>query len=234
MFRNFRLQAVVVPLIAVAATMALACPRAAAQVTPFRITGGGPAPQGISLIPLTPVPHSAVGQATMLGRYAGAGMFQILNFTSPLTANFSSAPDFVFVAANGDKLAVTYGVVANGAAQPGQVTLTPNADGSFTATFVAEFNPEPAKCTGRFANVTGGSWIMVAMSDPFFITGVTTTPFNYRWEGQGYLVFGADSRRRAGQAKSRAQALAAQQAMIARLRNSLSASRQTRPATRLR
>jgi hypothetical protein len=114
----------------------------------------------------------------MLGRYQGAGMFQILRFTGPLTAEFSSAPDFVFTAANGDKLAVTYGVVANGAAQAGQVTLTPNADGSFTAVFVAEFNPEPAKCTGRFAKITGGSWIMVAVSDPFFIT---VTGAFYSW-----------------------------------------------------
>jgi hypothetical protein len=64
------------------------------------------------------------------------------------------------------------------------------------AVFVAEFNPEPAKCTGRFANITGGSWIMVAVSDPFFITGTSTTPFNYRWEGQGQLVFGDAARRR--------------------------------------
>jgi hypothetical protein len=65
-----------------------------------------------------------------------------------LTANFSSAPDFVFTAANGDKLAMTYGDVDNGAKLPGVVTLRPVGDGSVTAVFVAEFNPVPAKCTG--------------------------------------------------------------------------------------
>jgi len=230
MFHKSRVQQVIAPL---AAILALACSRAEAQVKPFKIRGAGPAPQGIPLVPLTPAPHSAVGEATMLGRYQGAGLFQILRFTGPLTAEFSSAPDFVFTAANGDKLAVTYGVVANGAAQPGQVTLTPNADGSFSAVFVAEFNPEPAKCTGRFANITGGSWIMVAVSDPFFITGTSTTPFNYRWEGQGQLVFGDAARRRAAKTQSRAQALALQQAMIARLRNSPSpVSRQAIPVGR--
>ena len=177
MFGNARSQTIVVPSFALAAILALACPRAEAQVKPFKVTGGGPAPQGLPLVPLTPaVQPAVVGEATMLGRYNGAGMFQLLNFTGPLTAQFSSAPDFVFTAANGDQLAVTYGVVANGAQQPGQLTLTPLPDGSFTATFVAEFNPEVGKCTGRFANVTGGSFMMVAKSTPFFLQGATTTP----------------------------------------------------------
>jgi hypothetical protein len=107
-----------------------------------------------------------------------------------LTAEFSSAPDFVFTAANGDELATTYGDVSNGAKQPGQVTLYPQTDGSFIAVFVAEFNPIPALCTGRFAKLTGGSFIMVATSDPFFIIGDWTTPFNYTWEGSGTLTYG--------------------------------------------
>ena len=77
----------------------------------------------------------------------------------------------------------------NGALSPGEVTLTPNSDGSFSAEFVAEFNPVPSLCTGRFAKVTGGGWLMIAKSSPFFITGATTTPFLYTWEGEGTLTF---------------------------------------------
>ena len=61
----------------------------------------------------------------------------------------------------------------------------------FTARFVAEFNPVPALYTGRFAKVTGGSLLMIAKSAPFAVinTGTQTTPFNYTWEGEGYLEF---------------------------------------------
>jgi hypothetical protein len=161
-----------------------------AQEKPFKITGGGYAPDGISLIPGIPVPHSTVGHATELGKYSGEGYFQILDFTGPLSAEFSSAPNVVFVAANGDHLAMTYGDVSNGANQPGEVTLVPNNDGSFTAYFVAEFNPDLPNCTGRFAKLTGGSVTMYAVSDPFFIQGTSTTPFNYSWHGSGNLTYG--------------------------------------------
>src|SRR5262249_24337876 len=154
------------------------------------------------------------------------------NFTGPLTAQFSSAPDVTFVAANGDKLVMTYGVVANGAAQPGQVALSPNADGSFTAVFVAEFNPLLAKCTGRFANVTSGSLIMVAVSSAFFIVGTNTTPFTYNWQGQGQLVYGNVARkappvRQPNPSKLNANILRAQMQRAA-------AMRQARPAARVR
>jgi hypothetical protein len=170
--------------------LVLAQNRAEAQVKPFTVVGGGYAPDGIALVPGTPGPHWAVGAATELGIYYGAGFFQILEYTSATTAEFSSAPDFVFTAANGDALAVTYGVVSNGAKQPGEVTLYPNPNGSFSAVFVAEFNPIPSQCTGRFANVTGGSFEMVAISEPFFLEGATTTPFVYFWSGEGTLTFG--------------------------------------------
>jgi hypothetical protein len=192
MFRTAGLPKGIVPLIALAASLALTSSRAEAQVKPLKITGGGSAPDGIALTPYTPAPHSATGNATELGNYTGEGFFQILEGTGPLTAEFSSAPNFVFVAANGDHLAMTYGDVDNGAAQPGEVTLMPNSDGSFTALFVAEFNPDLPNCTGRFAKVTGGSLIMYAVSDPFFIVegGTATTPFNYTWSGSGTLTYG--------------------------------------------
>ena len=190
MFRTARPPAVILTLIALTASLALTSSRAEAQVKPLKITGGGYAPDGISLVPDTPAPHSATGNATELGKYTGEGWFQILDYTGPLTAQFSSAPNFFFVAANGDHLAMTYGDTSNGAKQTGQVTLVPNSDGSLTAYFVAEFNPDLPNCTGRFAKLTGGSLIMYAVSDPFFIVGTSTTPFNYSWSGTGTLTFG--------------------------------------------
>ena len=201
MFRNFRLSSFVAPLIALSATLVLAAPNAEAQVKPFKLTGGGIAPLGIALTPGVAAPHSSVGTATELGNHTGAGFFQILDYTSPTTAEFSSAPDYTFTAANGDQLTFTYGVVRpGGAQQPGQVTLSPVGDGSVTAVFVAEFNPVPAKCTGRFAKVTGGSVIMIATSSPFFLdfqTG-TTTPFTYTWQGDGWIEFGKGHERGGG------------------------------------
>ena len=163
---------------------------AKAQQKPFAIDGVGYAPDGINLTPGTPGPHWAVGTATELGAYYGAGFFELLEYTGPTTAEFSSAPDFVFTAANGDELAVTYGVVSNGASQPGQLTLYPHSDGSFSAVFVAEFNPIPSQCTGRFAKITSGSFLMIAVSEPFFFLETTTTPFAYAWAGEGSLTYG--------------------------------------------
>jgi hypothetical protein len=236
MFRNLLLGSPVFRLMAVATTMALACLRAEAQqVINFKISGGGNATQGVSLVPLTPTAHTATGTGTpRLGRYTGAGFFQILSFTGPLTANFSSAPDFVFTGANGDQLAVTYGVVANGAPQPGQMTLTPHKGGSFTAHFVAVFNPEPAKCTGRFAGITGGSWVMIAQTSPFFIQGTATTPFTYTWQGQGQLVFGGAGVK-GGRGQERNQPSAASQAALLQATIARQqALRQAHPAARTR
>jgi hypothetical protein len=179
-------------LVVLTCAFALGQSQAQAQVKPFKMTGGGDAPDGISLILGAAEPHNATGNATELGNYSGEGMFQLLNFTSELTADFSSAPYFVFTAANGDELTVTYGDVNNGAAEPGEVTLYPQSDGGFIAVFVAEFNPVPDRCTGRFAKLTGGSFIVVATSDEFYIPegSTNTTPFTYTWEGSGSLVFG--------------------------------------------
>jgi hypothetical protein len=196
MTRSIRFPKVSALLATLVAVLTGAAQAAQAQVKPFKVTGGGVAPKGISLLPGTPAPHSAVGTATELGRYAGEGNFQILKLTSAVTADFSSAPDFTFTAANGDKLVFTYGDVNNGAKKPGNVTLTPlgmvGTSTLFTAVFVAEFNPVPAKCTGRFKKVIGGSFIMVAVSKPFALAaGATqTTPFEYTWQGDGSIQYG--------------------------------------------
>ena len=79
MFRTARPPAVIVPVIALAASLALTPSRAEAQVKPLKITGGGYAPNGIALTPHTPERHSVAGNATELGNYSGEGWFQILD-----------------------------------------------------------------------------------------------------------------------------------------------------------
>jgi hypothetical protein len=166
--------------------LALGQNQAQAQVKPFKVTGGGV----VDYIPLqlgVEVSHTAVGEATELGRYHGLGTFQLDRFTGPSTAEFSSSVPFVFVAASGDELAFTYGDINNGAQQPGQVGLFPVAGGRFVGVFVAEFNPVPALSTGRFAKVIGGSFIMVAVTEPFVLGA--TDPVRYTWQGDGWLEF---------------------------------------------
>ena len=97
---------------------------------------------------------------------------------------------FVFTAANGDNLAFHYGRVDFGAAKPGNVTLTFLPDLGPTmvyAVFVAEFNPVPALCTGRFTKVTSGSFIMTATTEPFDL--LNPVDVGYEWEGEGHLTF---------------------------------------------
>lgn len=168
-------------------TLALASSRAEAQVKPFKITGEGLVPYGIPITPLTPGFHWAVGQATELGRYYGEGLYNLLAFTGPTSGVFSSASPFVFTAANGDQLAFTYGDVDNGAEEPGQVELFPADNGRFVAVWVAEFNPVIGRCTGRFSKVVGGSFVMVAVSQPFVLGGID--PVGYSWSGEGSIEF---------------------------------------------
>jgi len=169
-----------------AAALIVSCNTADAQVKPFKVTGAGI----VDYVPLTPgvpVYHFAIGEATELGKYFGEGQVQLEFFTGPTTAAFSSASPFVFAAANGDKLAFTYGDTDNGAQQPGQVELTYAGDGKFVATWLAEFNPLIAECTGRFSSVIGGSFMMLAVTEPFELGA--TDPVYYEWQGEGWIEF---------------------------------------------
>jgi sugar lactone lactonase YvrE len=149
-----------------------------AQVLPFKVTGGGTAPLGLPLALHVPAPHNATGTATFLGHYSAEGMFQLDSFTSATGGTFSSAQPVVFVAANGDRLAFNYaGTFQLFAAGPGQVY----------GVFVAAFTPVPQDSTGRFTRVTGGSFTIVATTDPFVLGA--TDPVAYTWEGQGWLQF---------------------------------------------
>lgn len=191
MLRLAWLNSAEVRVVAVMAVLALGVPQATAQVKPFKVSGAGIAPDGIPLPPELrndpPAFHWAVGKGTYLGNYYGEGYVQTDNLTGPNTANFKSAVPFVFVAANGDKLACTYGDTANGAAQPGHVTLHDAGNGMVSAVWVAEFNPVPAQCTGRFAKVIGGSFLMIAESEPFVLGAMD--PVGYSWTGKGTLHF---------------------------------------------
>jgi hypothetical protein len=166
---------------------ALAAPAAGSRVVPFKVSGGGTVPDGIPVFPGGTAPHNATGTATYLGRYTGEGTFTLLTF-NPEMLNGTFTGSFVFVAANGDRLAFDYG-----ATTPGTFTVTPTGDGKGVAQFVAVFTPDPAASTGRFADVTGGSFTMVATTEPFVLQPNElgyTAPFAYTWVGDGWLEFG--------------------------------------------
>ncbi len=153
----------------------------------FKVTGGGPAPDGISLFGADSPQCSATGNATELGKYSGDGVANAISF-DPTTGSGTFHGSFVFVAANGDKLAFTYGDTDNGAKEVGTFQLADAGGGNVTVTFIAEFNPIPALCTGRFKDVIGGSFIMVAVTEPFALeidAEGFSPPFNYTWEGEG-------------------------------------------------
>jgi hypothetical protein len=168
----------------------LAAGPARAQVEAFRVTGGGTGPDGVSLAGADS-PHNATGTATHVGKYSGDGVFNSLSF-DPATGGGTFHGTFTFVAKNGDKLACTYGDTNNGADQAGTYQAFPTADGKVYVVFLAEFNPIPSECTGRFKNVVDGSFLMLAVSEPVELTidaNGFTPPFHYDWDGTGWLKY---------------------------------------------
>jgi hypothetical protein len=180
----------VIRLSATLVALILACQSANAQVVPFKVTGGGPAPDGFSPFGADS-PHSATGNATLLGRYSGNGVANVVSF-NPFTGAGTFEGVYTFVAANGDKLACTYGDTDNGAEQVGEFQLYPAGGGKVYVVFIAEFNPIPSQCTGRFRDIVDGSLIMIATTEPFDLVldeDGFTPPFDYTWEGQGWMEF---------------------------------------------
>ena len=166
--------------------------RAEAQVKPFKVTGGGTAPDGLPVFTGgPPAPHNATGTATHLGKYSGdEGMFTLLSF-DPFTLTGTFEGSFVFVAANGDRLKCNY---RGNPDIPGTGTFSGSLtqDGEVIVTFIQEFVPVPEESTGKFATVTGGSFIMIATSEPFPLEISPegyTPPFAYTWVGEGTLEF---------------------------------------------
>jgi hypothetical protein len=186
---------IAVSLTVCALALVLAQSQAQAQVKPFKVTGGGTAPDGIPVFPGGLASHNATGTATHLGKYTGnEGMFTLLTFDfSTLTGTFEGS--FVFVAANGDRLKCNYHANPD---IPGTGTFfaTPTGDGKVIVTFIQEFTPVPEESTGKFATVTGGSFIMIATSEAF-VPEVNeegyTPPFAYTWVGDGTLTFAKGS-----------------------------------------
>jgi hypothetical protein len=190
MLRNALRNAVLVRL-GVVGLLLLAGHRAEARTEPFKVTGGGPAPLGLSVLGAES-PHRATGGATFLGRYHGNGIANVLTF-DPNTGSGTFRGTYTFVSANGDRLACTYGDTRNGARHDGTFQVYDAGGGNITVVFIAEFNPVPAQCTGRFRHVTGGSFLMVAVTDPFPLqinSDGFTPPFKYSWAGEGTLQFG--------------------------------------------
>ena len=196
MFLTSRLNKVLHSLTAFVAVLGLTCQLAEAQVKPFTVNGAGVA-DFIPFVEFNPggnndnsqAFHSAVGEATELGTYYGEGKVQLDLFTGPTTAAFSSAVPFVFTAIDGDKLAFTYGDTSNGAAQPGEVVLSDGGAGNSIATFTAEFNPVIEQSTGRFKDVIGGSFVMIAVTEPFQFGTKPVGGVAYTWDGKGTIEF---------------------------------------------
>jgi hypothetical protein len=177
-----------------AAAVAFACAGAAKAIEiPFKIKGGGVAPEGLPLPGQEARPHWSIGEGTRLGRYSGDGAVQT-DFALPVSKNalageFGGATPYVFTAADGSKLSTWYGRVDHGAAQPGVFELAilgATSDGFLIveALFIAEFVVSPDDSTGRFAGATG-SWIMIARTPPFILG--STDPLPYWWTGEGRI-----------------------------------------------
>ncbi|QDU19532.1 hypothetical protein [Urbifossiella limnaea] len=165
---------------------------AGTHTVPFRINGTGPAFQGVPLFPGGSADHEITsGTATRLGQHTGSGSFTLgslaVSGTGAVTGTFQGS--FVFVAANGDRLAFTYGDGFTGV-----VTGQISADGSAIegVVFDAVFAYDAANSTGRFSNLSGGSFRMIAQSDSIPFAGGApgyTGPFVYSWTGEGTLDF---------------------------------------------
>jgi hypothetical protein len=197
MFHSVRFVPVAVSLAALLVTLALAPAAVEAQVEPFRIRGEGVGPEGLPLPGEDPRPHWIIGNATHLGLHHGEGSVRtdtadFSDFPNTISGEFGSGDPFVFVAANGDKLACHYGRTDKGASQPGTFVLkivgfSDRGLGLIVeAAWIAEFAVQTEQCTGKFAGVKG-SWVMFAFSEPFVLG--TNDPVYYGWEGEGELRF---------------------------------------------
>jgi hypothetical protein len=190
--RNRRTEVV----IGAVAALALACGMAQAQTKPFKISGGGIAPDGFPF-PVDSAPHSAVGHGTFLGKYEGQGGVHNVSLdflpdgSGDATGTFDSDGPYVFTGADGDQLAVFYGTPDGGTTVTGTYDLVylggpVGPGGTYQAFFVAEFVPYDADCTGKFKGVSGG-WTVYASTEPFVLG--STDPPAYEWEGHGSLTF---------------------------------------------
>jgi hypothetical protein len=191
MTRASRQRVLAIALVAVLGIATLAVAGKTEVTKPFKVTGGGIAPEGLRP-PGEVTTHLIDGTATHLGHHTGEGSFEILSLapTSPTTleGTFQSYDPCVFIAANGDELVTYYGRTDKGAPQVGTFVITildVTSEGllveaEFHATFVVQ--PES---TGRFAGASG-NWFMIANTDPFILG--SDEPTAYTWDGEGTLT----------------------------------------------
>jgi hypothetical protein len=173
--------------------LALMQGRAEAQSEPFKITGGGIAPDGLPFPGQPSRSHWSVGVGTHLGKYSGDGYLEtdtaVPHDDGTITGEFGSASPYLLTAANGDVLACYYGRTDHGATTPGTFELVPAPEvgpGYYVGYFVAQFVPDAANCTGKFAGVKG-RWTMYAMTAPFLLG--SDQPIAYVWHGEGTLIY---------------------------------------------
>lgn len=172
-----------------------------AQLKPLKINGEGVILDDVLLAPGATARHCASGRGTAgLGHYEGLGEVRV---DDPMTGAFSSATAFLFRKnGNGHTLAMQYGRTdsESGASpvaqQSGIVMLLPAEDpGLYYTVWLAEFNPVPSQSTGKFADVSAGSLLMLATSEPFALglteEGIAYIPAGtgYTWEGEGTILF---------------------------------------------
>ena len=175
------------------ADVALVGQQSDTHIVPFKLSGGGPGPVGMPLFPGGTAPHEAAGTATYLGKHTGAGTYELgsldISPTGAVTGFFQGT--FVFVAANGDAMAFTYGDGFTGELT-GQLT----ADGTAVTDvkFDGFFTLDAANSTGRFQKFAGGSFRMIATVDEVSLLSSVpgfTAPFEYAWSGAGSLEVGS-------------------------------------------
>lgn len=185
--------------LALLATCGATANMASAQTVPFFIVGSGEIPDGIPLTPGESRPHESVGYATSVGFHSGSGGLRLLDFTSPTTANFESSEPYKFKSLFGrHTLACNYGVVPD-ADEPGEVELffVDQAAGIVIGVFLAEFTPDIPSCTGKFKRLKGGSFTMLAVTEPFQLSPSGGVPvagdangvIDYSWVGIGSLKY---------------------------------------------
>ena len=164
-----------------------------AEEVPFFVVGQGDGPIGFS-VGGVPSPFSNNGISFPLGRYRGPNGIAISQSFDPVAGEGTFKGSFTFKSRRGS-LVTTFGDPDNGAAEIGTYQAIPARDGLIRVLFIAEFNPVLGESTGAFADVSGGSLIMYALTEPIplqFDELGFSVPFEFNWIGTGHLEFDDD------------------------------------------
>jgi len=162
---------------------------ASAQTIPFSVAGRGGG-EGFSVIGDDSA-FTVSGLSFPVGFYRGEDGNAISQTFDGVQGTFKGTFSFVN-RWTGAKLATTFGDVSNGAKSVGTYMAIPVSEELVRILFIAEFNPIVGESTKQFANVSGGSLTMYALTDPIPPTfvGGRSVPFEFNWVGFGSLTFG--------------------------------------------